>query len=68
MSRLGPVKRRTLVAVLECNGLVETALRGKGSHACSGHPNDPSRCTAIPDRDVISKALRILKQAGKTRD
>ena len=33
-------------------------------------PSDPSRCTTIPNRDVISKdlLLRILKQARKTRE
>jgi predicted RNA binding protein YcfA (HicA-like mRNA interferase family) len=49
---------------------VESPHRGKGSHAWFEHPDDPSRSTTIPDRDVISKDLliRILRQAGKTRD
>lgn len=69
MPRLTAVKRRILVAVLRRNGLVEAPLRGKGSHAWFEHPDDPARCTTIPNRDEISKdlLLRILKQSGKTR-
>ncbi len=70
MPRLGPVRRRTLIAVLQRNGLVEAPARGKGSHAWFEHPADPTRCTTVPNRDAISKDLliRILRQAGKTRD
>ena len=70
MPRLAPVRRRALIAVLQRNGLVESPTRGKGSHTWFEHPEDPTRSTTIPDRDVISKdlLLRILRQAGKSRD
>ena len=70
MSRLIPVKRRVLIAVLQLNGLVAKPARGKGSHVWFEHPHDPTRCTTIPERDEISKDLliRILKQARKSRD
>jgi predicted RNA binding protein YcfA (HicA-like mRNA interferase family) len=59
-----------LVAVLRLNGLVEKPVRGKGSHAWFEHPDEPTKCTTVPDRDQISRDLpiRILKQAGETRD
>jgi len=56
--------------VLQRNGLVESPTRGKGSPPWFEHPDDPARCTRVPDRDVISKDLlvRILIQAGKSRE
>jgi len=70
MSRLTPVRRRVLEAVLRHNGLTDDPKQGKGSHRWFGHPDGPLRFTTIPDRDEISKDLliRILRQVGKTRE
>jgi predicted RNA binding protein YcfA (HicA-like mRNA interferase family) len=64
------VKRRLLIAVLRRSGLVEKPLQGKGSHSWYEHPDDPAECTTVPDCDEIGRdlLLRILRQAGRTRD
>jgi predicted RNA binding protein YcfA (HicA-like mRNA interferase family) len=70
MPLLAPAKRRALLAVLRRNGLVEDPGQGKGSHVWLAHPDDPSKCTTIPSYPEIGPdlLLRILKQAGKTRE
>ena len=70
MPRLGPARRRKLVAVLRKNGLVEVPGQGKGSHTWYAHPQDPTRCTAVIDDEEICVDLlkRIPVESGKTRE
>ena len=70
MPRLMPQKPRTLVEVVEHNGLRLCPRRGKGSHDLYAHPEDPAKWTVIPDYDEIDDTLvrKIYKQAGKTRE
>jgi predicted RNA binding protein YcfA (HicA-like mRNA interferase family) len=68
--RLPPVKRRHLVAVLNANGLVEIAGRGKGGHSWFRNPAHPERKTAIPYHDEYSGNLlaMVIREAAKTRE
>jgi len=67
--RIGPIKRRLLVAVLRANGLEETN-RGKGGHTVFEHPTDPTRWTVLQPRNEVPAPLvrRIIHQAGKTTE
>jgi len=54
------------------NGLLEKKVgrkqQGKGRHCMMEHPDDPNKCTTVPDYPQIDRGLArdMIKDVGKT--